>query len=79
MNNLIDLTSLHGKVSIPVSKITGICEAGPASKASGFNTFVATGPDDEHGNENGWYVLEEHCVARAALDSIIDGNCVGSG
>jgi len=79
MNNLLDLTSPHGKVSIPVSKIVGICEPGPASKKAGFNTFIATGPDDEHGNENGWYVLEEYFVVRAALDSIITGNCVADG
>ena len=69
---IIDFTSKHGKVSIPVHKITGICEPGPASIATGYNTFIATGPDDADGNENGWYVLDDYQTVRFALEAIVE-------
>ena len=72
MSNLIDLTSPHGKVSIPVHKIVGLCEPDPASKSAGFNTFVATGADDPDGGENGFYVCEEFDVVRNMLDYELD-------
>jgi hypothetical protein len=72
MNNALDLNSLYGKVSIPVCKITGICEPGPASKASGFNCFVATGPDGPDGEENGWYVIDDYDTVRKMLEYHLD-------
>lgn len=68
MSNTLDLNSPHGKVSIPVCKIIGICEPGPASKESGFNCFIATGPDGPNGEENGWYVTDEYDTVRKRLE-----------
>jgi len=71
--NILDFTAPHGKkVSIPIYKIVGICEPTAQSKANGFNTFIATGPDDIDGGENGWYVIDTFEDVRRKLDLALD-------
>lgn len=52
---LLESESMHGKVSIPVDKITGICEP----YGSKYNCYVATGAESED-EENGWYLTESY-------------------
>jgi hypothetical protein len=64
----IEFEAPYGKVCIPISKITGICNTAPGAH---YPAFVATGAEFEEGGENGWYISESYEDAQARLEAAL--------
>lgn len=63
---LIELTATNGKkISVVISKITGICEANDGISS----TYVATGAEGED-DYNGWFVKENYEEVKLTLEQI---------
>lgn len=69
---LIELTGRYGKISIPLSMITGIAEHKSSYPGgSPCKTFVGTGADTIDQGENGWYVQESYETVKQLLEEML--------